>query len=105
MIASTHTATEQPEQLLPAAPVLTGPRHRAGRAASAVGAGRVRAVLQPERPHRTLGLLTPQLKVRPTTGIVRSHPVVNGLHTTFTNGQPEHDRGFAAPLLGCAPAI
>ena len=33
-----------------------------------------------ERPHRTLGLQTPQLKVRPTTGIVRSRPVLNGLH-------------------------
>jgi len=33
-----------------------------------------------ERPHRTLGLQTPQLKVRPTTGTVRSRPVLNGLH-------------------------
>jgi len=36
-----------------------------------------------ERPHRTLGLQTPQLKVRPTTGIVRSRPVLNGLHHVY----------------------
>ncbi len=36
-----------------------------------------------ERPHRTLGLQTPQLKVRPTTGIVRSRPVLNGLHHIY----------------------
>ena len=36
-----------------------------------------------ERPHRTLGLQTPQLKVRPTTGIVRSRPVLNGPHHVY----------------------
>ena len=36
-----------------------------------------------ERPHRTLGLQTPQLKVRPTTGSVRPHPVLNGLHHVY----------------------
>jgi len=36
-----------------------------------------------ERPHRTLRLQTPQLKVRPTTGIVRSRPVLNGLHHVY----------------------
>ena len=36
-----------------------------------------------ERPHRTLGLQTPQLKVRPTTGGVRSRPVLNGLHQVY----------------------
>jgi transposase InsO family protein len=34
-------------------------------------------------PHRALGLQTPQLKVRPTTGIVRSRPVLNGLHHVY----------------------
>jgi transposase InsO family protein len=36
-----------------------------------------------ERPHRTLGLQTPQLKVRPTTGIVGSRPVLNALHHIY----------------------
>ena len=36
-----------------------------------------------ERPHRTLGLQTPELKVRPTIGLVRSHPVLNGLHHVY----------------------
>ena len=36
-----------------------------------------------ERPHRTLGLQTPELKVRPATGIVRSRPVLNGLHHVY----------------------
>ena len=36
-----------------------------------------------ERPHRTLGLQTPELKVRPATGIVRSRPVLNGLHHIY----------------------
>jgi len=36
-----------------------------------------------ERPHRTLGLQTPHLKVRPTTGVVRSWPVLNGLHHVY----------------------
>jgi transposase InsO family protein len=36
-----------------------------------------------DRPHRTLGLQTPQPKVRPTTGTVRSRPVLNGLHHLY----------------------
>ena len=36
-----------------------------------------------ERPHRTLGLHPPQLKVRSTTGVVRSRPVLNGLHHVY----------------------
>ena len=36
-----------------------------------------------DRPHRTLGLQTPQVKERPTTGSVRSHPVLNGLHHVY----------------------
>ena len=36
-----------------------------------------------ERPHGTLGLQTPALKVRPTTGVVRSHPVLNGLYHVY----------------------
>ena len=36
-----------------------------------------------ERPHRTLGLHTPHLKVRSTTGVVRSRPVLNGLHHVY----------------------
>ncbi len=36
-----------------------------------------------ERPHRTLRLQTPQLKERPTTGTVRSQPVLNGLHHVY----------------------
>ena len=36
-----------------------------------------------ERPHRTLQLQTPQLKVRPATGIVRSRPVLNALHHIY----------------------
>ena len=36
-----------------------------------------------ERPHRTRGLQTPQLKERPSTGIVRSRQVLNGLHHIY----------------------
>jgi transposase InsO family protein len=36
-----------------------------------------------ERPHRTLELQTPQLQGRPTAGIVRSRPVLNGLHHVY----------------------
>jgi hypothetical protein len=36
-----------------------------------------------ERPHRTLDLQTPQLRVRQTTGSVRSCPVLNGLHHVY----------------------
>jgi len=36
-----------------------------------------------ERPDRTLGLQTPHVKEHPTTGSVRSHPVLNGLHNVY----------------------
>ena len=36
-----------------------------------------------ERPHRTLGLHTPEPMLRPATGAVRSHPVLNGLHHVY----------------------
>ena len=36
-----------------------------------------------ERPPRTLELQTPQLKERPTIGIVRSRHVLNGLHHIY----------------------
>ena len=36
-----------------------------------------------DRPHRTLGLQTPEPRLRPTTGPIRSWPVLNGLHHTY----------------------
>ncbi len=36
-----------------------------------------------ERPHRTLGLQTPELRLRPTTGPVRSRPVLYGRHNVY----------------------
>jgi transposase InsO family protein len=36
-----------------------------------------------ERPHRTLGLQTPELKPRPVAGPIRSRPVLNGLHHIY----------------------
>jgi len=36
-----------------------------------------------ERPHRTLGLQTPEAKPRPVTGPIRSRPVLNGLHYAY----------------------
>jgi transposase InsO family protein len=36
-----------------------------------------------DRPHRTLGLQTPQQKLRQMTGFVRSWPVLNGLHHVY----------------------
>src|SRR3982750_4810491 len=36
-----------------------------------------------ERPHRTLGLQTPEAKLRPVTGPIRSRPVLNGLHYVY----------------------
>ena len=36
-----------------------------------------------ERPHRTLGLQTPEVKPRPLTGPIRSRPVLNGLHYVY----------------------
>jgi transposase InsO family protein len=36
-----------------------------------------------ERPHRTLGLQTPELKPRPIAGPIRSRPVLNGLHHLY----------------------
>jgi len=36
-----------------------------------------------DRPHRTLGLQTPELRARPVTGPIRSRPVLNGLHHAY----------------------
>jgi hypothetical protein len=36
-----------------------------------------------ERPHRTLGLQTPEPRVRPATGPIQSRPVLNGLHHVY----------------------
>jgi transposase InsO family protein len=36
-----------------------------------------------ERPHRTLGLQTPEPTPRPMTGAIRSRPVLNGLHHVY----------------------
>jgi transposase InsO family protein len=36
-----------------------------------------------DRPHRTLGLQTPELRPRPTTGWIRSRPVLHGLHHVY----------------------
>ena len=36
-----------------------------------------------ERPHRTLGLQTPEPRPRPMTGAIRSRPVLNGLHHLY----------------------
>src|ERR671929_699957 len=36
-----------------------------------------------ERPHRTLGLQTPEPRPRPTSGPIRSRPVLNGLHHIY----------------------
>jgi putative transposase len=36
-----------------------------------------------DRPHRTLGLQTPEAKPRPVTGPIRSRPVLNGLHHVY----------------------
>ena len=36
-----------------------------------------------ERPHRTLRLHTPEPTVRPVTGAIRRHPVLNGLHHVY----------------------
>src|SRR5437763_4410160 len=36
-----------------------------------------------DRPHRTLGLQTPDPKPRPTTGPIRSRSVLNGLHHVY----------------------
>ena len=35
------------------------------------------------RPHRSLGLETPQPAARPKVGPVRSHPVLGGLHHVY----------------------
>ena len=37
-----------------------------------------------DRPHRTLGLQTPELRPRPTAGPIRSRAVLNGLHHVYT---------------------
>jgi hypothetical protein len=36
-----------------------------------------------ERPHRTLGLQTPEPRPRSTTGPICSRPVLNGLHHVY----------------------
>jgi len=36
-----------------------------------------------ERPHRTLKLETPERRVRSTTGVVHSRPVLTGLHHVY----------------------
>jgi putative transposase len=36
-----------------------------------------------DRPHRTLRLQTPEVRPRPTTGPIQSHPVLNGLHHIY----------------------
>ena len=36
-----------------------------------------------DRPHRTLGLQTPEARPRPVTGPIRSRPVLNGLHHAY----------------------
>ena len=36
-----------------------------------------------QRPHRTLGLQTPELRALPTTGPIRSRPVLSGLHHVY----------------------
>ena len=36
-----------------------------------------------DRPHRTLRLQTPELKLRPLTGPIQSRPVLNGLHHAY----------------------
>jgi hypothetical protein len=36
-----------------------------------------------QRPHRTLGLQTPEPQSRPVTGLIQSHPVLNGLHHVY----------------------
>jgi transposase InsO family protein len=36
-----------------------------------------------DRPHRTLNLQTPRPKLLPTTGPIRSRPVLNGLHHVY----------------------
>jgi transposase InsO family protein len=35
------------------------------------------------RPHRTLGLQMPEQQLRPITGPIRSHLVLNGLHHVY----------------------
>jgi putative transposase len=36
-----------------------------------------------DRPHRTLGLQTPEARLRPVTGPIRARPVLNGLHHVY----------------------
>jgi Integrase core domain len=36
-----------------------------------------------DRPHRTLGLQTPEPRLHPTTGPIRTRPVLNGLHHVY----------------------
>ena len=41
-----------------------------------------------DRPHRTLGMHTPERKPRLTTGPIRSHSVLNGLHHVYEPCRP-----------------
>jgi hypothetical protein len=52
-----------------------------------------------ERLHRTFRLQTPQLRARPTTGIVRSRPVLNGLHHVYELAAWARPR-FSRPTTG-----
>jgi len=36
-----------------------------------------------DRPHRMLGSQTPEAKLRPVTGPIRSRPVLNGMHHVY----------------------
>jgi transposase InsO family protein len=36
-----------------------------------------------ERPHRTLGLQTPEPSLRPVASPIESHPVLDGLHHIY----------------------
>jgi transposase InsO family protein len=45
--------------------------------------GEFMAYYNKERPHRSLGLQTPEPMLRPVTGAIRSHPVLNGLHHVY----------------------
>jgi putative transposase len=70
--------------------------------------GELVAYYNQERPHRTLGLQTPAPRLRPTTGPVRSHPVLHGLHHVYEraalaaqvlpSNNPAHDVNAHDPL-------
>ena len=70
-----------------------------------VNEGHLRSVLREfvgyynaERPHRGLGLETPDLTVRPATGGVRSRAVLGGLHhVLYLQRWPRRSAGAWAP--------